>query len=248
MRLPVSLLLHDSWDDFKIFIKNPYMVLLAFLMALCSAIPNIDISSVPDGVLAIPAMLIIGIILVFQIKLIHHIKTGILPNKDVFIVIPLFIKYLWYSLLLGMVFMLTIIPPIVVYLVFFHSMSLTMLAILFIMFPAILYLITRLGFYCYYIIIDNEKKPVSMSWNVTRKFQWSLMLFYIILFVVEMIIILPLEWGLNQLTGSKTITNLELIPLYTVINLYMMPAMYNVWWFCRNQYRAQQMREGTQVS
>lgn len=252
MKLPISQILSQSWEDFKKLIVNPVILILFFVSSALSVIPDFiqEETSPLLALLIIPLIFLILFLYAYQVKLIHNIKHS--ENQNIFSeVLSTYPRYLWYTLIfIGITIVATLIVAVPAAVLYFtignQSVWIIVLAIA-IYIPAIIYLSIRLFFYLYLIIIDKDDTPLRTSWAMTERHFWGIILLILVLGAIVLVSAIVIGIGVGIAVSLLSIpANMQdatmsiiLLPLDIVASMYMSIAFLNTFLFCRARYKPQ---------
>lgn len=244
MKLPISQILTDSFDDLFILIKKPALWIFSIIVLAVMLGTMIILYLIYGAILPLltnnPALtmltLIIFLILflssalfiyAYFIKLLHNLKNG-----DKSKILPEMLKI--YPDVSGISFILA--SPIILFLIlkfmispsFFHIGETQKYTIddptLYLMFfggtiifiLVAWYLFIRLGFFIYLMVIERDKKPFKTSWVITRGRFWSLLLLFFLASLLTLISIGTIEGVISSILTKLHIND-------TIITIVELP-------------------------
>ncbi len=241
MKLSISQILTESWEDFKKLLINPIVFILFLVSSSLSILPDFIQEDTPPllVLLIIPLALLMLFIYAYQVKLIYSLKTG--GTQNIFSeVLSAYPRYLWYTLIFMSIIIVTalvfvLIPAIVLY-ILLGDLDIALPIILILYAPVLTYISVRLFFYIFLIILDKNTTPLATSWQLTKKNLWKLILLFIILitaiFLSAFAIAFPL---LLFLKLPETTIDIILLPLDALASIYVATAFMNAYLSCRPQ-------------
>lgn len=246
MKLSITQILSESWEDFKKLIINPIVLILFSASAAISLVPDFiqDDSSPLLLLMGIPLILLALFLYAYQLKLIYDIKTGAGRNM-ISEVLSIYLRYLWYTLIfIGIIIVTTLVvavPAAVLYFMMDKPVWILFIAAL-IYIPAVIYLCIKLFFYAYLIIIEKDDTPLATSWAMTKPYFWALVLLFVILILIAVVaaVVISLLLTFTMNMQEKTI-DIILLPLDIVVGIYMAVVFLNTFLFCRGQSKPQQV-------
>lgn len=244
MKLSIRQLLSESWDDFKKLIVNPVILILFIAYpALALALDLIAETSPFFGLITILWSLLLLCIYASIIKMLYNIKKG--ESQNIFSeILPLFPRYLWYTLIFTGIIMLTMlvvfIPGVILYGIMGKEAIWVWFLVGAIYIPVFLYLFIRLFFYTYLIIIEKDKTPMATSWGISKQYFGKLALLFLLTILITAVPIISLELYLKYIYKMENlIIHLIVLPLNIIISPYMTILLLNTFLFCRAQYKSQ---------
>lgn len=245
MKLSITQILSQSWEDFKKLIINPVVLILFSASAAISLVPDFiqDDASPVLLLLGIPLILLALFLYAYQLKLIYNLKTGEGQNM-VSEVLSVYLRYLWYTLIfIGIIIVATLVvavPAAVLYFMMDRPIWILFIAAL-IYIPVVIYLSIKLFFYAYLIIIEKDDTPLATSWAMTRPYFWGLVLLFVILMLIVVVAAIAISLLLTlTLNMQERTIDILLLPLDIVAGIYMAVVFLNTFLFCRARYKPQQ--------
>lgn len=228
MKISIKSIYKETNNDFRKIIFNK-LLLIAMLIYSGSNLlflirTDVNINSYKlnlSGAIILINLFLSLFIVNYMTFLIYDLKNNSLPQK---IMIKSFkkIRPMIYSTLIF------IFPFLLLFLGYFFTNEiinkeneLTLKILISMIFGLLgLYSFIRLSFYIFFIVLEDEKKPLKRSLKITKNYYWDLALLSILLYVVY-IPPYALDYLITHFTGINELPKeLILLPLNMIITIY----------------------------